>query len=174
MFFKHYNETVMETCVKVKLMKQIISGLAFLHNKDIVHRDIKPTNILLKSTRGKHAIAKLEGFGLSKIFEAVGMTSAMSSQVGTHRFKAPEFFNRGPDNKVRYHRNVDVYAVGLTFAAMLQAQSGSQLVPKVEGSLQDSETRIGIGFVAMRERSMDSQIYKSLKTILKIIPPKNN
>ena len=91
------------------------------------------------------------------------MTLAMSSEVGTHWFKAPEFFNRGPDNKVRYHRNVDVYAVGLTFAAMLQAQSGSQLVPKVEGSLQDSETRIGIGFVA-HERKVyglsDLQIFK--------------
>ena len=38
MFFKHYNETVMETSVKVKLMKQIISGVAFLHSKDIVQR----------------------------------------------------------------------------------------------------------------------------------------
>ena len=35
---------------KVKLMQQIINGIAFLHQNDIVHRDIKPGNILLKST----------------------------------------------------------------------------------------------------------------------------
>ena len=52
------------------------------------------------------------------------------------------------DGKVRYHRNVDVYAAGLTFTAMLQAQPGRSLVPKAEGSLQSGETVMPIGLAA--------------------------
>ena len=78
----------------------------------------------------------------------------MSSNVGTLSFKAPEFWNTQPDadGKVRYHRNVDVYAAGLTFAAMLQAKPGRSLTPKPEGSLQPSEALMPIGLAAHTRR----------------------
>ena len=132
---------------KVNLMRQIAKGIAFLHQNNIVHRDIKPGNILLKSCKG-YAVVKLGDFGLSKILDPDDNTSAMSSNVGTLAFKAPEFWNRGPDGRVRYHRNVDVYAAGLTFTAMMQARPGSNLVPEVMTSLQSFETRMPIGLAA--------------------------
>ena len=58
----------------------------------------------------------------------------MSSNVGTRAFMAPEFWT----TSVRY-------AAGLTFTAMLQAKSGSRLIPKPEGSLQPSEKTMFIG-----------------------------
>ena len=71
---------------------------------------------------------------------------------GTLAFKAPEFWDQKPGNKVRYHRNVDVYAAGLTFTAMLQAKSGRKLVPHAEGSLQTSETKMPIGLAAFTRK----------------------
>ena len=131
-------------------MRQIIDGIAFLHSRDIVHRDIKPANILLSLTQDRCVTVKLGDFGLTKILDPNSLTSAMSSNVGSLAFKAPEFFNSRPDNqgKVRYHRNVDVYAAGLTFVAMLQARTDKNLLPKAEGSLQSGETHISIGLAA--------------------------
>ena len=65
---------------------------------------------------------KLADFGLCRILTAD--ESTMSNNVGTLMFKAPEFWDPKSNDKVRYHRNIDVYAAGLTFAAMLQAVPG--------------------------------------------------
>ena len=147
-FFEKYQEKL-DTKSRVNIMSQISRGIAFLHGQNIVHRDIKPGNILLKrNVFYTHGIVKLGDFGLSKILDPDDITSAMSSNVGTLAFKAPEFWIRGPDGRVTYHRNVDVYAAGLTFTAMMQARPGSNLVPEVMTSLQSFETRMPIGLAA--------------------------
>ena len=178
-FFKTRSQMPIPTESKIKLMKQIMNGIHFLHSKDIVHRDIKPGNILIKLTEEENALVKLGDFGLSKILDPDDMTSAMSSNVGTLAFKAPEFWDQKPGNKVRYHRNVDVYAAGLTFAAMLQGEPGRKLVPHAEGSLQTSETKMPIGLAAftrkinkqpdvivVKTKNNDEKIIKQIKEII--------
>ena len=145
-FFEKYQQNL-DTKSQVNIMCQISKGITFLHYKNIVHRDIKPGNILLKRI-DTYAIVKLGDFGLSKILDPDDITSAMSSNVGTLTFKAPEFWDQQPGERVRYHRNVDIYAAGLTFTAILQAKPGHSLVPKAECSLQPSETKIPIGLAA--------------------------
>ena len=147
-FFKGYEVPLQHITFKTELMKQIISGITFLHSEDIVHRDIKPGNILLKSTSKGEVQIKLGDFGLSKILDPDSLTSAMSSNVGTNLFKAPEFWNHKPGASVKYHRNIDVYSAGLTFTAMLQAVPNKNLFPTAEGSLNYSETAMPIGFAA--------------------------
>ena len=67
----------------------------------------------------------------------------MTSNVGTLAFKAPEFFQRTNPGKIEYHRNVDVYAAGLTFLAILQARKGQKLlIPQIETPTDDSELRV--------------------------------
>ena len=141
-FFITHSEYSQQLSVKIQLMKQITDGIAFLHNNDIVHRDIKLENILVKSEPRGQFLAKVGDFGLSKILDADSQTSAMSSDVGDLYFRAPELF----DSKQRYHRDVDVYAAGITFTAMLQAQPGKILVPKAEGSVTYNVTGVPIGF----------------------------
>ena len=64
----------------------------------------------------------------------------MTTNVGTLAFKAPEFFQRTSPGKIEYHRNVDIYAAGLTFLAILQAEKGKKmLIPQIETPLDDSE-----------------------------------
>ena len=180
-FFKsYYSQLTFE--VKVKLMKQIMNGIAFLHDRNIVHRDIKPGNILLASRPQQVVVVKLGDFGLSKILDPDSLTSAMSSNVGTLSFKAPEFWNTTPDadGKVKYHRNVDVYAAGLTFAAMLQVNPGRSLVPKAEGSLQSTEAAMPIGLAAhnrkvyrqpdiviVKDKTTDSNELRKLKELIR-------
>ena len=114
-FYKN-NEVTHEQCVKI--MWQIAAGVKYLHQNDVVHRDIKPENILFSNNLPIQV--KLTDFDVSKFFEEFE-TSTMSTNVGTLAFKAPEFFQRTPEGKLVYHRNVDVYTMGLTFLALLQA-----------------------------------------------------
>ena len=179
-YFKRNNWLRNHSYQKAVLMQQIINGIAFLHSNRIVHRDIKPGNVLLKSKRLGHPLVKLGDFGLSKILDPDSVTSAMSSNVGTLSFKAPEFWDQKPGNKVRYHKNVDVYSAGLTFTAMLQAQADQNLVPSVEGSLHASETNMPIGLAAYSRmtykqpaisvveiRSSDDRTTKGVKQLIR-------
>ena len=81
-FFKTHSQMPIPTESKIKLMKQIMNGIQFLHSRDIVHRDIKPGNILIKLTEEENVVVKHGDFGLSKILDPDDMTSAMSSNVG--------------------------------------------------------------------------------------------
>ena len=177
-YFQNNNQTL-DANEKVNITRQIAKGVAFLHIRDIVHRDIKPANILARSILDNNIIVKLGDFGLSKIFDPTDETSSMSSDVGTLIFKAPEFWDK-KDDKVRYHRSVDVYASGLTFTAMLQAKPRHRLVPEVEGSLLSSETRMPIGLAAftrcqnkhseiqvvLTDNSSDTPLVRELKIII--------
>ena len=122
----------------LEVMKQIISGIEYLHSKDIVHRDIKPGNILVAS--GTPLQLVLADFDVCKCLDPEVETSLMTSNVGTLAFKAPEFFQRTSPGKIEYHRNVDIYAAGLTYLALLQAEKGKRmLIPQIETPQDDSE-----------------------------------
>ena len=125
----------------INLMKQITAGISYLHSRNIVHRDIKPGNILVAS----HIplVVQLTDFDVTKCLDPAVETSLMSSNVGTLAFKAPEFFQRTSPGKIEYHRNVDIYAAGLTFLAILQAEKGKKLlIPHIETPMEDSEFHV--------------------------------
>ena len=141
------------------IMDQITRGLEYLHRRNIIHRDIKPSNILVKSN--DPIWVKVTDFDFSKFLEEDFDTSLMTSNVGTPAFKAPEFFLRNGERQIHYHRNVDVFALGLTFLAMIQENKG--LVPRIETPSNPSEKYEPIG-------RLIAQRIKSNKKPLDVIP----
>ena len=124
-----------------EVMKQIMAGVSYLHSQDKVHRDIKPGNILVTAELPPKIL--LADFDFSKCLDPEVVTSLMSSNVGTLAFKAPEFFQRTSPGKIEYHRNVDIYAAGLTFLAILKAEKGKKLlIPRIETPRDDFELQI--------------------------------
>ena len=125
--------------INFNVMHHIAAGINYLHSQNIVHRDIKPGNILV-STGPR---LRLSDFDVSKCLDPEVETSLMTSNVGTLAFKAPEFFRRTSPGKIEYHRNVDIYAAGLTFLAILQAKKGKKvLIPQIETPMEDSELHV--------------------------------
>ena len=140
--FYRTRNVMMETSSNV--MKQIMSGIAYLHNRGIKHRDVKPGNILVESEQP--VVVKLTDFDVTKYLDPEIETSLMTSNVGTNVFKAPEYFRRNELKKIMYHRNVDIYAAGLTFLAILQhKKEDTVLIPRIETPQDGSELHMPIG-----------------------------
>ncbi len=129
--FARFQET------KLDLMIQISKGLAFLHDLRICHRDIKPENILIQPRDSdQQSCVKLTDFGLAKFQRPDEPSSVMHTKLGTQNYMAPEFWDTKPDGTIDYHKSVDVYALGLTFLAMIDATEGQNLKPVPEGRKQ--------------------------------------
>jgi eukaryotic-like serine/threonine-protein kinase len=93
------------------LLSQACSALAEAHRCGVVHRDFKPSNILVH----RNGQAKLADFGLAKRVTRGG--SLEDSLAGTPYFMAPELFRTRPASKAS-----DVYAVGVSFYYLLTGE----------------------------------------------------
>jgi WNK lysine deficient protein kinase len=91
-----------------KWIKQILYGIKFLHENDIIHRDIKCDNIFINGTTGNIIIGD---FGLAKNME----NNITKTILGTPEFMAPEIYNEC------YDKRIDIYSFGM---ALLEIVSG--------------------------------------------------
>ncbi len=99
-----------------ELGAQIASALAYAHGRGLIHRDVKPHNILLKAD-GDRWEAKLADFGLAKVLSATSLT--LTQEVfGTPQYVAPEVV-RGE----RVTPAADLYSLGVVLFEMLTAQT---------------------------------------------------
>jgi serine/threonine protein kinase/formylglycine-generating enzyme required for sulfatase activity len=101
------NATLTEE-LKIKMAKGIINGLKFLHDHNIVHRDLKSSNILI-SKRNDEYIPKITDFGLSKSVDNINQTFKTNSFVGgSIKYSAPEQLLN-----TKTKGNVDIWSLGI-------------------------------------------------------------
>jgi serine/threonine-protein kinase len=92
-----------------RLMAQVAEALAAAHALGVVHRDVKPANVLI-DTAGR---ARLSDFGVARIVHGPGLTGT-SSIIGTPAYLAPEVAEGDAATAA-----VDVYALGLILYELL-------------------------------------------------------
>lgn len=97
----------------MKLIKsylyQILQGILFCHQRRILHRDLKPQNLLID----EKGVIKLADFGLARAFGIP--VRVYTHEVVTLWYRAPEVLLGSP----RYSTPVDIWSIGCIFAEMV-------------------------------------------------------
>ncbi len=101
----------------VEIAIQILDGLGAAHARGIVHRDIKPPNILLTRDTDGTDLPKILDFGVSKQLTAISGTLD-GTAIGTPGYMAPELFGGAKHADAR----ADIYAVAVTLYEMLSGR----------------------------------------------------
>jgi len=101
-----------------QVLTQLANGLNYIHSKQLVHRDIKPGNILIVSSFSNQVTVKWTDFGFSKPVNERGSYS-LSQLKGTLIWMAPELLQLFDDqvNLSEYRGTIqnDVFSAGCVF-----------------------------------------------------------
>mmetsp|Transcript_59868 Transcript_59868/g.106454 ORF Transcript_59868/g.106454 Transcript_59868/m.106454 type:complete len:602 (-) Transcript_59868:70-1875(-) len=103
------NPQGLEELQAATLARQLIAGLAYIHQYNFFHRDIKPENVLYETRR---EVVRIADFGEAKTLRS---RPPFTDYVGTRWYRAPECLLRDRS----YSAPVDVWASGLVFAELL-------------------------------------------------------
>jgi beta-lactam-binding protein with PASTA domain/serine/threonine protein kinase len=103
-------EAPLSTARALALLEPVVSALAAAHRAGLVHRDVKPENVLI-SDDGR---IKVADFGLAKAMSATTQHTATGVLIGTVSYVAPELVLEG-----RSDARADVYAVGVILYELL-------------------------------------------------------
>ena len=93
----------------IDISRQICRGLRYAHSHNVIHRDIKPQNILLDKDKTIH----ITDFGIAKIFSGTDITMT-GSAVGTPEYMSPE---QAQGKKL--DAQTDIYSLGILMYEML-------------------------------------------------------
>eukprot|EP01063_Lacrimia_lanifica_P014156 TRINITY_DN207_c0_g5_i1.p1 TRINITY_DN207_c0_g5~~TRINITY_DN207_c0_g5_i1.p1 ORF type:complete len:314 (+),score=143.30 TRINITY_DN207_c0_g5_i1:56-997(+) len=95
-------------------MKQLLQAISYCHNRNVLHRDLKPQNLLIRQATGE---LKLADFGLGK---SCGIpVNKLTHEVVTLWYRAPDIL-LGSNN---YGPGVDLWAVGCIFCEMITGKA---------------------------------------------------
>ncbi len=103
----------------VSYMKQLASGVAFLHSKGIIHRDLKPLNVFVTDNE---KTLKIGDFGLVKKLEK----AFTSTVVGTLKYIAPEVLTTK-----KYQFSADVWSLAVLFIGLLELRNEKNVYMEV-------------------------------------------
>lgn len=94
----------------IRLMEQVAAGVGYAHSLNVVHRDLKPGNVMVRAD----GTVKVTDFGIAKILGGARLTRT-GTTVGSAHYMAPEQILGRTDID---HR-ADIYALGCTFYEVL-------------------------------------------------------
>ncbi|XP_077241358.1 serine/threonine-protein kinase STY46-like isoform X2 [Tasmannia lanceolata] len=99
--FLHKNHNVLGLPLLLKFAIDVCKGMEYLHNNNIIHRDLKTANLLMDTQN----VVKVADFGVARFQNQEG---AMTAETGTYRWMAPEVINHQP-----YDQKADVFSFAI-------------------------------------------------------------
>ncbi|XP_039117118.1 serine/threonine-protein kinase STY46-like [Dioscorea cayenensis subsp. rotundata] len=99
--FLHKVNNVLELPLILKFALDVCQGMNYLHQNNIIHRDLKTANLLMD----KNHVVKVADFGVARFQNEQGI---MTAETGTYRWMAPEIINHLP-----YDQKADVFSFAI-------------------------------------------------------------
>lgn len=138
---------------------QLLRGLKYLHTSKILHRDIKPRNLLVNS----NCDLKVCDFGLARAMDVEEVATDMTDYVATRWYRAPELLLEHKD----YTPAVDVWSVGCILAELLKRK------PFLPGVDSRNQLELIIDLVGTPPESEIEKIPKEkIKKLIRMMPKK--
>ncbi|KAG1690646.1 hypothetical protein DVH05_023356 [Phytophthora capsici] len=117
-------------------MRQLLTGIAFMHRNKIIHRDIKASNLLLNN----QGMLKVGDFGLSRFWNEVNAKAGRyTNKVVTLWYRPPELLM----GSTSYDFSVDVWSIGCIFAELLLGK------PILQGKTEIEQLQLIFGLCGM-------------------------
>jgi eukaryotic-like serine/threonine-protein kinase len=98
---------------KLKIIEQVCCALGYAHRNDIIHRDVKPANVIVQTD----GIAKLLDFGIARQERNDGRLTRTGSVIGTIQYMAPERLK-----DAAFDGRSDIFSVGVMMFQLLTGQ----------------------------------------------------
>lgn len=120
------------------IVRQLLDVIAVCHRHGVVHRDLKPQNILV-TLSGKRPTLKLLDFGIARMTALADLTQTGTS-IGTPEYMAPELYAANT-----YDARTDLYAIGVIAYELLAGRlphQGDSLAVLYKKHLEDTPRRL--------------------------------
>ncbi|XVE55171.1 hypothetical protein DITRI_Ditri03aG0138400 [Diplodiscus trichospermus] len=108
--YLHKNHNVLKLSQLLKFAIDVCKGMEYLHQNDIIHRDLKTANLLMDTDN----VVKVADFGVARFLNQGGV---MTAETGTYRWMAPEVINHQP-----YDQKADVFSFAIVLWELVTAK----------------------------------------------------
>ncbi|XP_070051384.1 serine/threonine-protein kinase STY46 isoform X2 [Nicotiana tabacum] len=108
--FLHKQRGAFKLPTLLKVAVDVSKGMSYLHQNNIIHRDLKTANLLMD----EHGVVKVGDFGVARVQVQTGV---MTAETGTYRWMAPEVIEHKP-----YDHKADVFSFGVVLWELLTGE----------------------------------------------------
>tara|TARA_R110002073_G_scaffold279026_1_gene443135 strand:- start:422914 stop:425649 length:2736 start_codon:yes stop_codon:yes gene_type:complete len=104
-----------------EIIASVIKATGYLHSQGVIHRDLKPGNVLFSKDRNGKLVAKITDFGISKdVLGDKTIEQSFTEGVGTPHYMAPEqFFKKKFGLNGEVSERTDIWAIGIILYRLL-------------------------------------------------------